>query len=117
MKKYLVILVSLCLFLAACGKTESYVETQTEEVPVSYGRAIELAKESFEAQFADFEDLEITETATAVCPDDESRVVIQFSYQSKNGSGSYGFEYEKAESGEPELIRQGEEVSVYKLIE
>ncbi len=117
MKKFLMILVSLCLFLTACGKTESYVESQTEEVPVSYGRAIELAKESFEAQFADFEDLEITETATAVCPDDETHVVIQFSYQSKNGSGSYGYEYKKNDAGEPELIRQGEEVSVYNLTE
>lgn len=117
MKKYLLVLVSLCLFLTACGKAESYVETQTEEVPASYGRAIELAKESFESQFADFEDLKITETATAVRPDDESRVVIQFSYQSKNGSGSYGFEYEESESGEPKLIQQGEEVSVYNLSE
>lgn len=117
MKKYLLVLVSLCLFLTACGRTESYIETQTEEVPVSYGRAIELAKESFEAQFADFEDLEITETATAIRPNNESHVVIQFSYQSKNGSGSYGFEYEKTESSEPELIRQGEEVGVYNLSE
>lgn len=101
----------------ACGKTESYVETQTVEVPASYGRAIELAKESFEVQFADLEDLEITETATAARLDDATHVVIQFSYQSKNGSGSYGFEYEKSESGEPELIQQGEEISVYNLSE
>lgn len=117
MKKYLLVLVSLCLFLTACGKTEVYVETQTEEIPASYGKAIELAIEAFDAQFADFEDLEITETATAVRPDDESRVIVQISYESKNGSGSYGFEYEKSESGDPELIQQGEKVSVYTLSE
>ncbi len=117
MKKCLLTLICLYLLLAACGKTEEYMETKTEEVPASYGKAIEMAKEAFDAQFADFEDLNITETATAVRADNENRVIVQISYESKNGSGSYGYEYEKNDAGQPELIRQGEEVTADHLSE
>lgn len=116
MKKIFLTLLFICLLLAGCSGTNSSTDTKTEEVSADYGKVIEIAKDEFSSVFSEFDNLEVTETATMVRSNDESHIVIQFKYESGNGSGIYGFEYQKDEYGNYELIQQGEEVTIDNLV-
>lgn len=97
-------------------KQNSSTETKTEEVSADYGKVIEIAKDEFYSVFSEFDDLEINETTTMARSNDENHVVIQFKYESGNGSGIYGFEYQKDGYGNYELLQQGEEVTIDNLV-
>ena len=48
--------------------------------------------------------------------DDNSLIVIQFTYTSDNGNGIYGFEYQKDNYGNYGLVRHGEDVTIDNLV-
>ena len=117
MKKPLLFLLTLLLVLAfsACSNSpEANVEEAT--VSVSYGKPIEIAKEEFEAIFAEHEGLEITETVTLSRTDEADNIVVQITYTSDNGAGVYGFEFAKYTYGNWEILQQGEAVTIDNLV-
>ena len=114
--KKLIMLFLAAVLLAGCGEKTS-ADTATEEVPANYGVSIEIAKAEFEEIFAEFDGLEITETATMARSDDAGHIVVQITYTSDQGDGVYGFEFRKGEGEEPELLRQGEDVTIDVLME
>lgn len=69
---------------------------------------------SIEQQVADKETA--IETSTMVRTDDNSLIVIQFTYTSDNGNGIYGFEYQKDNYGNYGLVRHGEDVTIDNLV-
>lgn len=48
--------------------------------------------------------------------EDEKHIVVQMTYVSENGSGKYGFEYQKDEDGKLTLLQQGEKVTIDNLV-
>lgn len=118
MKKMIVILFSLtaCLLLASCKSETAQNDVETEEVPVDYGNGIIAAREEFDRLFAEFEEIEITQTATMVRTDDSDRLIVQFTYSSCNGDGVYGFEMEKTAADSYDMIRHGENVTIESLV-
>ncbi len=116
MKKTILTLIFICLLLSGCSETGSHTDTKTETVSADYGKVIEIAKDEFCSVFSELDDLEITETATMVRSNDENHIVIQFKYESSNGSGIYGFEYQKDDYGNYELIQKGEDVTIDNLV-
>ena len=117
MRKILLLLITLLLVLvsSACSNSpEANVEVAV--VLVSYGKPIELAKEEFVTIFAEFEGLEIIETATLSRTDEATNVVVQISYTSNNGDGVYGFEFAKDAYGNWEILQQGEDVTIDNLV-
>lgn len=117
MKKTLLLLLTLLLVFAfsACSNSP---EANVEEaaVSVSYGKPIEIAKEEFEAIFAEHEGLEITETVTLSRTDEADNIVVQITYTSDNGDGVYGFEFAKDSCGNWEILQQGEDVTIDNLV-
>lgn len=117
MKKPLLLLLTLLLVLAfsACSNSP---EANVEEaaVSVSYGKPIEIAKEEFEAIFAEHEGLEITETVTLSRTDEADNIVVQITYTSDNGDGVYGFEFAKDAYENWEILQQGEDVTIDNLV-
>lgn len=113
-KKLVVLLLLMCLLLTACASREDIAAS--EEVSADYGLVVTMTQEEFRRTFSGFENLEITETAAMVRPSNEQHVVVQITYTSANGSGVYGFEYEKSESGNITLIQQGGDVTILSLL-
>lgn len=115
MKKAIFLLVLLCsVVLSACTNSPS-ANVAEESVPVSYGKPIELAKEEFETIFAEYEGLEITDTATLSRTDEATNIVVQITYKSDRGDGVYGFEYIKDEYGNWDILQQGEDITIDNL--
>ncbi len=117
MKKTLLLLLTLLLVFVSSACSNS-PEANVEEagVSVSYGKPIELAKEQFETVFAEYEGLEITETATLDRTDEANTIVVQITYTSDNGDGVYGFEFAKDSYGNWEILQQGEDVTIVNLV-
>ena len=119
MKKFFALIIAtLMLTLSACA-SDSAAQTDviSESVPADYGIAIEYAENEFLSIFAEFQELEITDTVTAVRVDDSNTLIVQFTYTSQNGNGVYGFEVRKDEYGNVEILRQGEHVTLNALVE
>lgn len=117
MKKTLLLLLTL-LFVLAFSACSNSPEANVEEaaVSVSYGKPIEIAKEEFEAIFAEHEGLEITETVTLSRTDEADNIVVQITYTSDNGAGAYGFEFAKDTYGNWEILQQGVDVTIDNLV-
>lgn len=62
-----------------------------------------------------FPEAKVTETSVATSGGDSSRVIVRISYELNGRTGEYGFDYEKNETGEYELKRYGDGVSVDDL--
>lgn len=116
-KLYVLIVAILALTLTACAADSDNTDVTSEMVPAEYGTAIEYAQAEFRSVFAEFQELEITDTVTAVRVDDTNTLIVQFTYTSQNGSGVYGFEMRKDEHGNVEILRQGEHVTLNALVE
>ena len=119
MKKILAVIIAmLMLILSACANDPaSSTDVISESVPADYGIAIEYAEAEFRSVFAEFQALEITDTVTAVRVDDINTLIVQFTYTSQNGNGVYGFEVQKDENGNVEILRQGEHVTMNALVD
>ena len=117
MKKILLLLLTLLLVLvsSACSNS-SEANFEVAGVSVSYGKPIELAKEEFVTIFAEFEGMEITETATLSRTDEATNIVVQITYTSDNGDGVYGFEFAKDAYGNWEILQQGEDITIDNLV-
>ena len=117
MKKTLLLLLTLLLVFAssACSNS-SDANVGVAGVTVFYGKPIELAKEEFETIFAEYEGLEIAETATLDRTDEANTIVVQITYTSDNGDGVYGFEFAKDAYGNWEILQQGEDVTIDNLV-
>ena len=111
-KKTFILLILIIVLLSACTNSPSTNVTE-ESVPVSYGKPIELAKEEFEREFAEYEGLEIIDTATLSRTDEATNIVVQITYTSDRGDGVYGFEYIKDEYGNWDILQQGEDCLLY----
>lgn len=109
-KRLILILLTFCLLFAGCAETGAGEIPITEEVPVDYGKVIEIAKEEFYDLFSEFSDLKITETSTSARTDDGRHIIVEIKYSSENGSGAYGFENLKDDHGNFELLSRGEDV-------
>ena len=118
MKKILPLLLALlsALTFSACSHSPN-ADVAVAGVTVFYGKPIEMAKEEFAAVFAEYEGLEITDTATLSRTDEATNIVVQISYTSDSGDGVYGFEFEKDGYGNWELIQQGEDVTIDNLVD
>ena len=118
MRKILILItVILAAALTACAADSDHTDVTSEVVPADYGAAIEYAQAEFRSVFAEFQELEITDTVTAVRADDVNTMIVQFTYTSQNGSGVYGFEVRKDEHGNVEILRQGEHVTLNALVD
>lgn len=83
---------------------------------MDYGKAVELAKKEFAQVFREFEDVEILETSTMARTDDAREIVVQFRYSCGNGEGLYGFLYSLDDYTNPELLQQGEDVTMDAIL-
>lgn len=109
-----VLLAVFCLLLVGCkAKSEP---SASEVVPADYGAAVETAKEQFQQIFENFENLTIDQTATMVRTANENQLVVQITYSSDNGSGVYGFLFQKDDAGNTTLLRQGEDITIDQLL-
>lgn len=114
MKKTLLLLLTLLfVFTSSACSNSTEANAEVAAVSVSYGKPIELAKEEFETIFAEYECLEIIETATLDRTDEANNVVVQITYTSDNGDGVYGFEFAKDSYGNWEILQQGEDALPY----
>lgn len=117
MKKTLLLLLTLLsVFVSSACSNSLDSDFEVSGVSVSYGKPIELAKEEFETIFAEYEGLEITETATLSRTDEATNIVVQITYTSDNGDGVYGFEFAKDRYGNWEILQQGEDVTIDNLV-
>lgn len=117
MKKTLLLLLTLLfVFTSSACSNSTEANAEVAAVSVSYGKPIELAKEEFETIFAEYECLEIIETATLDRTDEANNVVVQITYTSDNGDGVYGFEFAKDSYGNWEILQQGEDVTIDNLV-
>ena len=62
-----------------------------------------------------FPEARVTETSVATKSGDSRRIIVRISYEMNGKTGDYGFDYEKNETGEYELKRYGDGVSVDDL--
>jgi hypothetical protein len=113
--KWISLLLFVCLLLSACSHN-AVSDVVTEQVPIDYGKVIELAQKEFNAVFDEFTNLKIQETKTATRAGNVKHFIIEITYSSDNGNGVYGLEYLKDDYGNYELLQQGENVSVYNLV-
>ena len=100
----LMVLLISTLLLSGCHDTDNYAA------------GVEQATDEFLSIFSSFQNLEVIETSTMVRTDDNSLIVIQFTYTSDNGNGIYGFEYQKDNYGNYGLVRHGEDVTIDNLV-
>lgn len=114
-KKLILLILITMLALSACTNSPN-ANVAEESVPVSYGKPIELAKEEFESVFAEYEGLEIIDTATLSRTDEATNIIVQITYTSDRGDGMYGFEYTKDEYGNWDILQQGEDVIIDNLV-
>lgn len=118
MKRIIVLaLALLCMAgLWGCKRNANVASAVIETVPADYGKVVELAKEEFSEVFREFEDVEIQEISTMARTDDAREIVVQFRYSSGNSEGLYGFLYSLEDYTNPELLRQGEDVTIDALL-
>lgn len=118
MKKIIALALALLCILGFCGcNRKAYVASAViESVPADYGKVVALAKGEFAEVFREFEDVEILETSTMARTDDAREIVIQFRYSSGSGDDVYGFLYSLEDYANPELLRQGEDVTIDALL-
>lgn len=119
MKKFIVFIMTLlCICgLSGCNGNAPVSTTEVEKVSSDYGKVIDLAKAEFAEVFKEFDELKIEETATMTRTDDAKEIVVQIRYSSSNGNGIYGFMYNLDDYSNPELIQQGEDITIDKLLE
>ena len=110
------VLFAVISILVACSAKSTDDETKTEVLSEDYGNAIILAQNEFANAFSEYDKLETIETHTMVKADDSNRLVVQFLYSSDNGNGIYGYEILRDESGDYEIVQQGEEVTIDNLV-
>ena len=118
MKRFLVfimVLVSIC-GLSSCNGNAPEETTGVESVSSDYGKVIELAKAEFNEVFKKFENLKIKETTTMARTDEAKEIVVQIEYSSNNGDGVYGFLYNLDDYSNPELLQQGEDITINNLL-
>lgn len=106
----------LFVFTSSACSNSPEANVEVAAVSVSYGKPIEIAQEEFEAIFAEYEGLEITETVTLSRTDEADNIVVQITYASDNGDGVYGFEFSKDTYGNWEILQQGEAVTIDNLL-
>lgn len=116
MKKILVLLAVILVFTLTGCDNAANPDAVTEIVPADYGKPIEMAQSEFHTIYAEFEELQITNTSTMARTDDEDSIIVQITYSSKNGDGVYGFEFQKDEYGNFEIVQQGEDVTIDNLL-
>lgn len=118
MKKIIVwILAILCMAgLCGCNRKAYVASAVIEAVPTDYGKVVALAKGEFAEVFREFEDVEILETSTMARTDDAREIVVQFRYSSGSSEDVYGFLYSLEDYANPELLRQGEDVTIDALL-
>lgn len=114
MKKF-TLLATLMIMLALVGCSEQHSHTDVGYEAVEGVTALELAIDEFNTIFAEFDNLEIEETATSSITDNGNHIVVEFFYSSNNGDGAYGFEYIKDDAGFFSLANHGEDISVYSV--
>ncbi|MFI3326330.1 MAG: hypothetical protein R3Y35_09175 [Clostridia bacterium] len=105
------------IMLAMVGCSNNNSQTDIAHEVIDNTTAIDLAKNEFHSIFAEFEDLEIDQIATSSRTDDSNQIVVEITYSSSNGDGTYGFEYTKDENANYTLKKHGENISVYNLTE
>ena len=118
MKRFLVfimVLVSIC-GLSGCNGNAPEETPGVESVASDYGKVIELAKAEFNEVFKEFENLKIEETTTMARTDEAKEIVVQIEYSSNNGDGVYGFLYNLDDYSNPELLQQGENITIDNLM-
>lgn len=116
MRKYILLALLLVMTLSGCADDPNTEVVGFTVVSTNYGEVIEIAKNEFNTVFAEREGLEITETLTMARTDDNSNVVVQFSYTSDSGDGVYGFEFLKDENGNYDILQQGDDVTIDSLV-
>lgn len=118
MKRIIALTLALICILALCGCNNNTADTTVEHEAVSadYGKVIDLAKAEFAEVFKEFEDMQIEETTTMTRTDDAKEIVVQIKYSSSNGDGVYGFLYNLDDYGNPELMQQGEDITIDNLL-
>lgn len=116
MKKVLLLLSLLSVFASSACSHSPNTNFAVAGVTVFYGTPIELAKEEFAAIFAEYEGLEITDTATLSRTDAATNIVVQITYTFDNGDGIYGFEFVKDDHGNWEILQQGADVTIDNLV-
>lgn len=116
MKRIISLVMCMLLLVSFAGCGTKPTDTKTEEMPVDYGNAVIVAQDEFNRIFSDFSNLKIIETSTMARTTSTERVVIQFSYSSDSGDGSYGFEIEKTATGSYDIIQKGEDVTIDNLV-
>lgn len=112
---FIMVLVSIC-GLSSCNGNGSEETSGVESVSSDYGKVIEFAKAEFNEVFKEFENLKIEETTTMARTDEVKEIVVQIKYSSSNGNGVYGFLYNLDDYSNPELLQQGEDITIDNLL-
>lgn len=113
---FMMVLVSIC-GLSGCKDNVPEEAPGVESVSSDYGKVIELAKAEFNEVFKEFENLKMEETTTMTRTDDAKEIVVQIKYSSSNGNGVYGFLYNLDDYANPELLQQGEDITIDNLLQ
>ena len=116
MKKIAVFIFILFCLLGLNGCDNNTDNSVKQEVSSDYGKVIELAKAEFNEVFKEFENLKIEETTTMARTDEAKEIVVQIEYSSNNGDGVYGFLYNLDDYSNPELLQQGEDITIDNLL-
>jgi PBP1b-binding outer membrane lipoprotein LpoB len=103
--KWISLLLFVCLLFSACSHN-AVSDVVTEQVPIDYGKVIELAQKEFNAIFDEFTNLKIQETKTVTRAGNDKHFIIEITYSSDNGNGVYGLEYLKDDYGSYELLKR-----------
>ena len=112
---FIMVLVSIC-GLSGCNENIPDETPRVESVSSDYGKIIELAKAEFNEVFKEFENLKIEETTTMARTDEAKEIVVQIEYSSNNGNGVYGFLYNLDDYSNPELLQQGEDITIENML-
>ena len=102
--------------LIGCNGNMPSGTTGVKTVSADYGKVVELAKAKFNEIYKEFENLKIEETATMLRTDDAKEIVVQIKYSSSNGNDVYGFLYNLNDYSNPELLQQGEDITIDNLL-
>ena len=116
MKRIIALVLACILALCGCNRGTSVTSAETRAVSADYGKVITLAKQEFAEVFRGLEAVEILETSTMTRTDDAREIVVQFRYSCGKDEGLYGFLYTLDDYANPELLRQGEDVTIDALL-
>lgn len=70
-----------------------------------------LREKATETFLAGFPQAQVTDAAVATKSSGSDRVIVTLTYQMDGKTGEYGFDYEKSDQGEYELVRYGDGVN------